>query len=210
MPTETFMLIGAGGHARVVFDALLAAGAKFPVEVRDDQPREPSAAFANQSVQSPALPSKVAAGASAHVAIGHNDTRRRLSLSSIELGAALVTVTHPRAVVSASAVIGAGTFLAALCVVGPQAKLGRGVIVNHSAVIDHDCEVGEFTHIAPGAILGGAVKVGSGVLIGAGAVLLPGVRVADGVTVGAGAVVTRDVEGGVVVGSPARSLVQRT
>lgn len=210
MPTEPLLLIGAGGHARVVFEALCASGAHAHVQLRDDSVHEPSAGFSGLAVSVPAVPNELSATSRAHVAIGDNAARRRLCGEFAARGARLVAVVHPRAVIAHTAHIAGGVFLAAQCIVGPLARLGMGVILNHAAVVDHDCEIGEFTHIAPGAILGGAVKVGSGVLIGAGAVLLPGVRVADGVTVGAGAVVTRNVDGGVVVGSPARSLVQRT
>lgn len=198
------MLIGAGGHARVVFDALCASGAHAHVELRDDVAREPSPAFAGLPVSTPTVPANLSASSRAHVAIGNNAVRQRLQAQLAQGGARLVVVVHPRAVVSASAAIGAGAFLAAQSIIGPMARVGSGVIVNHSAVVDHDCVVGDFTHVAPGAILGGAVQVGSGVLIGAGAVLLPGVRIGDGVTVGAGAVVTRDVAEGVIVGVPAR------
>jgi sugar O-acyltransferase (sialic acid O-acetyltransferase NeuD family) len=202
------MLIGAGGHARVVFEALCASGAHAHVQLRDDAPHEPSPGFAGLPVNLPAVPAQLSASSRAHVAIGSNSARRRLCGEFAARGARLVAVVHPRAVVAHTAHISGGVFLAAQCVVGPLAKIGLGVIVNHAAVVDHDCEIGDYTHIAPGVILGGGVRVGSDVLIGAGAVLLPGVKVGDGVTVGAGAVVTRDVAAGVVVGVPARSVKQ--
>jgi sugar O-acyltransferase (sialic acid O-acetyltransferase NeuD family) len=204
MPTELLMLIGAGGHASVVFEALCASGAQAHVQLRDDSPREPSPGFAGLPVSNPAVPTQVSTSSRAHVAVGNNEARRRLCSEFAARGVQLVTVVHPRAAVAHTAHIADGVFLAAQCVVGPLARLGTGVILNHGAVVDHDCEVGEFTHIAPGAILGGGVQVGSDVLIGAGAVLLPGVKVGNGATVGAGSVVTRDVSGGVVVGVPAR------
>jgi sugar O-acyltransferase (sialic acid O-acetyltransferase NeuD family) len=209
MPTEILMLIGTGGHALVVFEALCASGAQAHVQLRDDSLRQPSPGFAGLPVYNPALPAQVSAMSRAHVAIGGNDARRRLCQEFAARGAHLVSVVHPRAVVAQTAHIAGGVFLAAQCVVGPMARIEAGVIINHAAIVDHDCEVGEFTHIAPGAILGGGVAVGSGVLIGAGAVLLPGVQVANGVIVGAGAVVTHDVSDGVVVGVPARPACNR-
>jgi sugar O-acyltransferase (sialic acid O-acetyltransferase NeuD family) len=207
MPTEHLILIGAGGHARVVFDAAMASGAWRTIEVRDDVAVPSGTAFDGRPVSAPALPPAVAADASAHVAIGHNATRHALVESLRARNVALAIVLHPRACVSSRAQIALGAFVAAQAVVGPMARVGHGSIINHAAIIDHDCEIGDWCHVAPGAILGGGVIVGIGALIGAGAVLLPGVRVGDGATVGAGAVVTKTVAAeSVVAGVPAREL----
>jgi len=206
MSTDVLVLIGAGGHARVVFDAL--RGQRWQtIEVRDDRDRPGSEQFDGLPAISPAIPRTIGTNAQFHVAIGRNDVRREFGERLLGAGAILATVIHARACVSKTATLAGGCFVAANAIVAPAANIEAGVIVNHAATVDHDCKVGAWTHLAPGAVLGGGVSVGSGVLIGAGAILLPGITVGDGAVVGAGAVVTRDVSArAIVAGVPANTL----
>jgi sugar O-acyltransferase (sialic acid O-acetyltransferase NeuD family) len=186
-------LIGAGGHARVVLDALIEGGSDpSRVAVRA---AEAGAALLGLPVEAPEI-APALTGLSFHVAIGSAAARERLHAAAEAAGGAALTVRHPQATVSRFAEIEGGGFVAAGAVVGPAARLGRSVIVNHGAVVDHDCVVGDFSHVAPNASLGGGVSIGARCLIGAGAVVLPGVAIGDDVTVGAGAVVLRDIAAG--------------
>ncbi|MDP2870397.1 acetyltransferase [Methyloversatilis sp.] len=203
MPTDTCLLIGAGGHGCVVLDALLLASPEIDVCVRDDFPT--SLPLLGRTVVSPALPPGVFEGA-VHVAIGSNEVRCRLASLMCERGGRLLSVVHPVATVSPHATLGEGVFVAARAVIAPRARVGDGVIVNHGAVVDHDCEVGAWSHIAPGSVLGGGVTTGRRVLVGSGAIILPGLHIGDDAIIAAGAVVTKDVaEGQLKVGIPARN-----
>jgi sugar O-acyltransferase (sialic acid O-acetyltransferase NeuD family) len=205
MPTSTCVILGAGGHAKVVLDALQRARVDFACEVWDDDPGKRGTLLLGVPVQGPIERERLRAAC--HVAIGDNDARERLCATVRASGGSLLAIVHPAAQVSRHARVGAGAFVAAQAVVAPDAAVGEGAIVNHGAVIDHDCSVGGWTHVAPGAVLGGAARVGARCLIGSGAVLLPGVMVADGATIGAGAVVLRDVPAGATVaGVPAKRL----
>lgn len=210
MSTDRLILVGAGGHARVVFDAARAAQPKAEIEVRDDRPRPTESVFGDCPILTPSWPGEGVNGKRVHVAIGDREARQRLAELWVAGGATLVEICHPRAIVSGTARLEAGAFVAANAVVGPAATVGRGAIVNHAAVVDHDCRIGDWCHVAPGAILGGEVVVGAGALVGAGAVVLPGVQIGAGAKIGAGAVVTRTVAAGaVVVGVPARGVSSR-
>lgn len=185
-------LIGAGGHAKVVLDALLESGTDLPaIRIRDGRPEMQGRDLLGAAIDTPELDERLA-GQDVHVAIGAIAARAGLLDRAAALGARAFTVIHPAARVSRFAEVGDGTFIAALAVVGPSARIGQGVIVNHGAVVDHDCVVGDHCHIAPNASLGGGVRLGHRVLIGAGAVVLPGVSIGDDAVIGAGAVVVRD------------------
>ena len=191
-------IYGAGGHAKVVWDAMQKSTLKCEGFIDDH--------MLNQWIDLPVFSSSFLNDLSnieLHIAIGNCKAREDVSKKFQNLK--FVSIYHPNAIVSSRAKIEVGTFLAAGSIIGPDAKVGKHSIVNHHAVIDHDCSVGNFCHIAPHASLGGGVKVGQGVLIGAGAIILPGITIADYVTVGAGSIVTNDIASGTtVVGNPAR------
>ena len=191
-------IYGAGGHGKVVLDAMQLAGIDCAGFLDDGD----VTTWANLNVYRLA---NIELSAHLHLAIGSCKTRESISLQLNHL--TFFTVIHPSSVIAKTAKIGQGTLLAAQCVVAPDAKVGDQCIINHAAVVDHDCIVGHYSHIAPHATLSGAVVVGKGVLIGAGVVVLPGVTIGDYAVVGAGAVVTRNVSAGeTVAGNPAKTL----
>lgn len=197
------LILGAGGHGRVVADAALCSGQWARVFASD---RDASRCQGELIAGVAALPLDVARTQSScvHVAIGSAAAREK---EAAGLDAPLTTVIHPRAAVSPHASLGDGCFVGAQAVVGPCAVLGRCVIVNHGAVVDHDVSVGDFSHVAPLAALGGGVHVGKRVLIGSGASVRPGLRIGDDVVIGAGAAVCEDLsEPGSYAGVPARRL----
>jgi sugar O-acyltransferase (sialic acid O-acetyltransferase NeuD family) len=201
---STLLILGAGGHGRVVADAASAAGDWTRVIASD---RDPARCRGDliAGVASFPMAQALSQASSVHIAIGSAEGRAREAAESAAVP--LATVIHPNASVSPHAAVGEGCFIAAQAVVAPGARLGRCVIVNHGAVVDHDVSVGDFSHIAPLVALGGGVQIGSRVLIGSGASVLPGLRIGDDIVVGAGAQVCRDLsEPGVYAGVPARRM----
>jgi len=196
MPTELVYVLGAGGHGRVVIDALLAGGCPASsILVRDDRLDLHGTSILTCRIEAPAHTLVPAAGR-VHAAAGSAKVRRKLLEQTGLSPSAWFTIIHPRAVVSASAKLEHGGFVAAQAVIGPCAQIGVGAIINHGAVVDHDCKLGDFCHVAPLASLGGDVHIGNDVLIGAGARILPGLTIGDGVIIGAGAVVLENVPSG--------------
>ncbi len=199
----SLLILGAGGHGRVVADAALAAGSWTRVSATDRDPARCNGELLPGVTLLANAP--IHAERAVHVAIGDAGARAR-EVSGLPAGA-LASVIHPKASVSPHAFIAPGCFIAAQAVVAPGARLGISVIVNHGAVVDHDVSVGEFSHIAPMAVLGGGVEVGRRVLVGSGAGILPGLRIGDDVVIGAGAMVVEDLpEAGVYAGVPVRRL----
>lgn len=205
MPIEIVNVLGAGGHGRVVVDALQLIGyADHSIRVRDDCEELHGSTMLGCAVEAPSVPANGLNGW-VHAAVGSALIRRQLLEKCGLPNERWLTVVHPRACVAGSAKLGPASLVAALAVIGPCAEILVGVIVNHGAVVDHDCHVGAYAHIAPCATLGGGVKVGERVLVGAGARILPGVRIGDDVVIGAGAVVLTDIPPGQTwTGLPAR------
>lgn len=202
MKLDKILIFGAGGHAKVVMDAVRTVENEASFLLADKDPQKTGRLVAGVSV---VCATEVRDVEFFHVAIGGNIARQNETAALCAQGLRPRLVIHPRAYVSASSRIGEGCFVAANAVIGPDAQLGQGCIVNHGAVVDHECVVGEFSHVAPNATLGGQVKIGARVLIGAGANILPGMTIGDDCVVGAGAVVTMNLAGGdTYVGMPAR------
>jgi sugar O-acyltransferase (sialic acid O-acetyltransferase NeuD family) len=193
-------IYGAGGHGKVVWDAMQKSNIKCEGFI-DDQ-------VLNQWMDLPVFASSFLNDMDdieLHIAIGNCKTREKVFKKFKNFK--FMSISHPNAIISSSAKIEVGTFLAACSIIGPDANVGKHAIVNHHAVIDHDCSIGDFCHIAPHTSLGGGVKVGHGVLIGAGAIVLPGLKINDYATVGAGSIVTHDIASGItVMGNPARAI----
>jgi sugar O-acyltransferase (sialic acid O-acetyltransferase NeuD family) len=208
MPIERINLIGAGGHAAVIIDALLKDGMpRGDIALWTEDVHEAGREVLGGPVA--VLDLKAIAAEPFHVCVGDNMARARLYQMLVSAGAVARTIIHSDATVSAFATVGAGSFIAARAVVAPRVRLGLGNIVNHGAVIDHDCIIDDFCHLAPGCTLGGGVQVGAQVLIGAGANLLPSVAVGARTKVGAGAVVLDAIPAeAVFVGVPAARLVK--
>lgn len=201
------LIVGAGGHGRVMLDVLRRQGEAAVVGFCDDAPALQGAQVDGVPVVGPLDAAHVAAARAdaVVVAIGHNATRARRLDDALALGLTPWRAVHPSAVIADSAVLGEGVQVVAGVIVNPHAAIGDNVILNTACTVDHDCRVQAHAFIAPGANLGGTVHIGSGAFIGIGAVILPGLTVGEGATVGAGAVVVRDVAPGVtVVGVPAR------
>lgn len=206
---DAILLIGGGGHACVVADAVLRRGAEV-VGFLDDALHP---ALADSPLSCPRLGAIMdlpvvapsCRGAGVHAATGDNRRRAAWAQAARHTGMAYAAVLHPAAMVSPGARLGAGVFIGPGAVVGPGAIVEDGCIVNSAAVVEHHAHLGPFCHVAPGATLGGAAVVGAGALIGLGAIVLPGRRIGRDAVLGAGAVAVSDVpDGATAVGVPAR------
>lgn len=200
------LLIGAGGHGRVLIEA--NEPAKFD-GIIDSQSGLKEVLGVPVLGGDEVLPRTLDLGFT-HFVVGVGSSKscaRRAALFEMAVNAGLKpqSVIHSTAWVSSSAQCADGCQILPRAVVHTGARLAHHVLVNTSAIVEHDCIVGAHSHIATGAILCGGVQVGDGVHIGAGAVVRQGIRIGAGAVVAAGAVVVRDVpEGQIVMGIPAR------
>jgi UDP-perosamine 4-acetyltransferase len=206
MNSEAVVIVGSGGHAKVVIELLRAEG-KYRIKgctalaesgfVLGDVP-----ILGTDSV----LPAILANGAKkVFVAIGDNHLRLRLLSQVSEMGFELINAVSPNAVVSPSATLGRGIAIMAGAIINASAEIGDGVIINTNAGVDHDCRIGNGAHIGPGSALAGNVEIGCESFLGAGTCVVPGVRIGSRAILGAGSVVVRDIPDDVMaMGVPAR------
>jgi UDP-perosamine 4-acetyltransferase len=202
------VLIGSGGHAKVVLEAIRARNPDRKVIILDDDPAAAQRTVLGLEVSGTRdwLVANTWRGRVA-LGIGDNGARGELLHWLAERGFEAETVVHPSAIVGATADIGDGSFLGAGSIVLADATIGAGAIVNTGASVDHDCMVGAAAHLGPGVRLCGNVTVGAHSLVGVGTAVRPGVSIGANAVVGAGSAVVCDLAaGGTYAGCPARPI----
>lgn len=201
---KPLVIIGASGHGKVVADIAEQNGYSDIRFLDDDSSIKTCGKY---TVTGNTRELGKVGDADCIVAIGNAKIRERMLDELVSMGANVVSLLHPQAVVAGSAHIGIGTVVMAGAVINPDAKIGRGCIVNTCASVDHDCEIGDYVHISVGAHMAGTVTAGDRSWIGAGAVVINNIEITSDCIIGAGAVVVNNItEAGTYVGVPARKL----
>ena len=208
-----YILLGCGGHAKVLLEIAQLSGYPVPVAVLDADP----ALWGTQLEGVPVaggddrMKEFLLQGVS-HFVVGlggvkDNRPRQRLYETAVTTGFVPLTLTHPSAAFSKTAYSGPGLQQLPLSVVNAGVRLGANVLINSGAIVEHDCLVGDHVHVATGAKIASTVKIGIGAHIGIGAVVKQCLRIGNHAVVGAGAVVVEDVpDETIVVGVPARMI----
>ncbi len=203
------IIIGAGGHGRVVLDIIRAAGKYQPIGFIDNNQRLWGKYVDGLKVLGDF--SKIEGLADsfdelgAIVAIGDCRIRRRFAEMLVSANIDLINAIHPSANIASTAILGNNVVIAAGAVVCAHCQIGNSVILNTGCIVDHESIISNSVHICPGAKLAGRVIVESGAFVGIGATVIQNIRIGTDAVIGAGAVVIKDVPSDVtVVGVPAR------
>lgn len=202
---KDLVIIGAGGHGRVIADIAQKLGIYETISFLDD-------GNAKEIIGLPIVGKtsdveKYVNTADIFVAIGNSKVRGDFIERLLAMGANIPTLIHPSAAIGACVEIDVGTAIMAGAVINPCSRLGKGVILNTCSSIDHDCTIGDYAHISVGAHLAGTVIIGAHTWVGIGAVVKNGIDICGNCTIGAGAVVVKDItEEGTYIGVPARKI----
>lgn len=202
---EQLIIIGNGGHSRVVQSIVKQTQDYQLIEIWDDSYEEEvvEAGVRYRSIQETV--SQTTAAIYYFIAIGANSVRaeivKRLQLQTTQYA----TILHPQAIIAKQATIKAGSLIMANAVVQTNSIIGYHSIINTSAVVEHDTTIADFVHVAPNVTLTGNCHLAEHVFIGAGSVLIPNVSVGEHTVVGAGSVVLRTLPNNITAyGNPAR------
>jgi sugar O-acyltransferase (sialic acid O-acetyltransferase NeuD family) len=210
MAGQRLLILGGGAHGRAVADVAEACG--FKIAGFTERPGAARGDVLGTDDDAPGLLAEGRVdGAIVGVGAASLPRRRELWDALARAGVPSPALAHPRATLSSSCRVGAGSVVFPGCVVGAGVEIGDNVVLYSGVVAEHDCRIGDHVYVSPGVILSGSVTVQTGAFLGAGAVVLPGLTIEAGAIVAAGAVVTRSVPAGAtVLGVPARAPEPRT
>lgn len=198
------VLLGAGGHARVLLAMVRANGYNLSgvcdpaLEAKGYKYWEGFPVLGDDDALLEIGPDNI--GLLLGVGqLAYNFKRAELYEIWAQRGYAFPPLVHPNAWVSPDVSLSDGLQIMAGAVVQPGCILGKNIIVNTKASVDHDCQIGNNVHISPGATLCGSVNVDDGAFIGAGAVVIQNLHVGSNAVVGAGVTLVRNLQTGMTV-----------
>ena len=205
---KKLVIVGGGGHAKVVLECALMAG--FTIVGFTDTNSSKKLADLPYLGTDNWLLSQDPSNFTITIGVGNmSGGKQRMGIFTRlkAHGFKFPIIRHPASIVAKSATIDEGCQIMPGAIIQPNAQIGKNVILNTACIIEHDVIIGEGSHIAPGAVVGGGVHIGTGSLLGLGSRILPGIKIGDVITVGIGATVIRDIADGLtVVGIPAKPL----
>lgn len=207
---KNVVIIGAGGHAKVIADIIKKSGDKV-VGFLDDNIPEETKIIDNCKILGKTRDCKFLQQDDKSlyfiIAIGNNYIRKNI-YERYTLN--YYTAIHPSSVIGMEVTIGEGTVIMANTSINPNTKIGKCCIVNTGAILEHDNEIGDYVHVSPNATLCGTVNVGDFTHIGAGATIKNNINITEDCVIGAGAVVVKNIEEeGIYVGVPAERMEKK-
>ena len=142
--TKSILILGAGGHGKVVKEIAEALGYTNIAFLDDNSPEAigkiaDSKAYVNQYSE-------------AFVGIGNNKFRGELLTRIEQEGFAIPVLIHPTAYISKSATIEKGTVVEPKAIVNANSKVGCGCIISVGSIVDHDVVLEDCVHVNAGAI----------------------------------------------------------
>jgi sugar O-acyltransferase (sialic acid O-acetyltransferase NeuD family) len=194
---HTLVMLGAGGHAKVVQELLTANNMSLGGIIDPELDRTGVKIWRGIPVlgSDEVLLSMDTQQFLLVNGIGHlprSVSRRQIYLKARELGFRFPALIHPSAWISSGVVMKDGAQIMAGVVIQPDSHIGENTLINTGVTVDHDCVIGDHTHIAPGATLCGDVSIGNGGFVGSGSTIIQGIQLGDDSLIRAGAVVVKN------------------
>ncbi|MFZ4401731.1 MAG: hypothetical protein ACOYO1_17000 [Bacteroidales bacterium] len=149
------ILIGAGGHGKVLVDTIILQGKyeivgfvdsslavdteiyrKFKVILAQNELNKMSN-FADYFI----------------ITIGNNIIRERL-FKEAENYLKPALIIHPSATIGSDVTIGDGSVVLSNSIINTCSYIGKNTIVNSGVIIDHECKIGSHVHLSIGSLVG--------------------------------------------------------
>lgn len=197
------VIIGAGGHAKVIADITIKSGDEVLGFLDDNKDIQNKEIYMGRKVIGEIKDINKFKDNYFVVGIGNNKIRKEISL---KYNLKWYTAIHPNTIIATDVQIGEGTIIMPGVVINPGTIIGKHCIVNTSSSVDHDNILEDYVHISPGVHLAGTVVVKEGTWLGVGVIVKNNVIIEKNNIVGAGALVIKNIldENCTYVGTPVR------
>lgn len=197
------VIIGTGGHAKVIADIVIKKGDKI-IGFLDKY--QPEGEFIGYPRLGKDIDYEKYLDCYFIIAIGNANIRERLATSMVN--AKWYTAIHPSAIISEiDTSIGEGSVIMANTTINSGAHIGKHCIINSNSVVEHDNIIEDYVHISVGAKVAGTVHIGKRTWVGIGATISNNINICNDCILGAGTVVIKDiVESGTFIGVPSKKI----
>ncbi len=204
------IVVGAGGHCRVVL-SILKYYKEFNVKgIADRDPGTKGEEISGSIIEYSWKDFKEIYQNGIHyaaIAVGNNRERKELFSELSGIGFKIPALIHPSALIEKDAVVGEGSLVCMGARISTKVQIGKNCVVYTGSNRDHEVRLGDYAYVSPGCSIAGQVLIGEGSYIGIGSSIIQKVSVGRNVTVGAGSVVLKDIpDNTVVAGVPAKKI----
>jgi sugar O-acyltransferase (sialic acid O-acetyltransferase NeuD family) len=205
------IILGAGGHAKVVAEAIRLSGREIIGFVTPDIEATTiffgSKILGDDSAVLSYSPDEIEL-TNGVGALPKQYLRWKLSSTMRKKGYHFATIIHPDAIIASGVVLAEGVQIMAGVVVQPGSIVGKDTIINTGVIIDHDCTIADNCHLSPGVICSGGVSVGANVHIGTGAKVIQGINIGEGSVIAAGSTVYKDIPPGILFKQKLKTVIE--
>ncbi|MDP2559849.1 acetyltransferase [Psychrobium sp. 1_MG-2023] len=211
--SKPLVIIGAGGHAKVLMDILSRQGRKVIAYAAPEQ-----ATYNTMFTQLSWLrrDKEILKYSTDEIqlvnAIGsmpYQLLRSKLFDMFKQHGYEFASIVCESALISPSVKLGEGVQILSRAVINADTTIAANCIINTGTIIEHDCQIGRHNHCAPSATLCGGVTTADFVHVGTGANIIEQLSIGEGSIIGAGTTITQHVEKNTIVYSAKNHLKKR-
>jgi len=212
---EKTVIVGNGGHAKVVIDILREMGGYEIIGITTDKECSSDSFCGYPILGNDDILSGLIKNGIKNAAIGiggfRDNSLRKKIYKKIEIaGFRIVSAVHPSAVISRTVSMGQGNIIFPGVIINTDVRIGNNVIIATGSTIDHETVIKDNVLISAGVNVGASTVIEEGALLAIGSKVVSGINIGKDSLVAAGAVIVNDVrQNSRVFGIPARHMGDR-
>jgi sugar O-acyltransferase (sialic acid O-acetyltransferase NeuD family) len=203
------IVIGSGGHAKVVIDILEEMSGIEIIGVTSKS-LDKNTTFCNYPVLGDDNSLKDYDRNVYYCAMGlggYSDNKLRESVFDYvkSLGMFFINVIHPTAIISRKSVLGEGIVIFPGVILNTDTVIGNNTIIATRSSVDHETVIGDHVLVSAGVTIGAYSVINNGSLLALGSKVISGIVIGKNSLIAAGAVVVKNVpDNSRVFGVPAK------